>query len=621
MSSTTSTPFLLPARLSRVVEQVAVSGLKLDLTVGGIPFLLKMDDANPLLRQMVEDAKQQFDDSGQYGEHSFGYWWLRSQASFHGGAGQEFLDTGTVDPELSRTRFNTSLGVYPFEPGKATVPPGFTFASGGSGRTFTSAVPVTRLGVDQIAVLRSDAPNVDIFTLNPLAYSTTIDVGTATPQAMATDGNRLFVAIDGGIVRVAEDGTQTVIATLPFTDTVGLGYAKQRLILTHGPSVYEVDPAPVTPPVALGASELIYTHANPAWTWNVVADGPTAIFLAGFSGSVSAVFSIAEQESGGTLVLGPAIEQATLPTGERALSLLFYVNSLFLLGTTAGLRVGTFTPYAQVVWGPESIPGVSVHSLAAIGSVVHAAAEDGLYWLDLGTPADSVGRYAYAKRTDHDGLVGVVSAGSPVLAYPITSSSVGGEDPTLTATGTLTTSWLTYGTTEPKRAHYITVSGSFPGPAGSVTVESREGLTQTFTLPAAATQTVFEFGLSMESSDAYRVTFTLNQDASEENTIRSYQLKALPEPRRYQQVIYPLMTEDWETAATGERVGYDGFAADRINALENLAKRNAIVILEDRLLDQRYQVQVRDVQYRQVIGPQRMNPLGGNTTLIVTMVS
>lgn len=611
---------LLPIPLSRVVEQLVQSGLYLDLGIDGVPFNLKMSQDNPLLRQMVEDRKDQFDNSGQSGEQTFGYWWLRSQSSFHGGAGLEFLDTGTVEPALSRIRFNTSTGVYPFDPGKITVPAPYNYGSAQGGKVYAAAVAVTRGGNKRIALMRTDSANIDFYDLSTFAF-TTVSLTTGTPQAMCTDGNRVFVAINDKIRRINEDGTITDIATLTFAGPLALGFAKQRVILGHGRELYEVDPNGAA--VALGAGQRKATHANADWRWNVIADGPAGIYVAGYSGPISAVFSLSEVDSSGTLVLGPATEQATMPTGERINSMMFYVNSMFVLGTTAGARVGKFSFYAQPQWGPASIPGVSITSLTAVGSVVHATSSDNkVYWLDLGTASDSSGRFAYAQRTTApETLIAAVAANDPAQVYLVTNNRVAREDSTQTVQGTLTSSWMTYNTVEMKRPHFVTISGSWPGAAGTVVVESREGLTQSFTIPAASSQTVHEFGLTMEPSAAYRVIFTINQGAGAQNVLRSFQLKALPEARRYQQVIYPVMVEDHELCTNGERIGYDGFAADRLNLLEGLARDNTVVTIRDRLMGQTYQCRIRDVQFRQEMGPQQSKPLGGIATVIVTMVA
>lgn len=620
MSDTASLPdTILPVNLSRLVEIAEESGLALSLSLNGVPFNLKMSEQYPLLRGLMDDRKEQFDSSQEAGEQSFGYWWLRSQSSYHGGAGQEYSDTGVVDPERSRIRYNTSAGLYPFEPGQLSVAYAYNYGSTQASKVYAAAVPCTRGGVRQIALMRTDSANVDFFNTATLAY-TTVSLTSGTPQGMATDGNRVFVACNDSIKRINDDGSVSTIATLTFGSPIVVGYAKQRVILGHGRSLYEVDPNGSS--VALTTP--IVTHSNTDWRWNVISEGPSAIFAAGYSGPISSVFSVRETESGGTIVLGEALEQATMPTGERILSMIFYVNSLFALGTNQGLRVGSFTPYAQPQWGPLSIPGISITALTAVGSVVSAASSDNkIYWLDLGTPSDTAGRYAYACRaTAPEALISLVAGNDPVQVYSITNNRVGREDSTQGVSGTLTGSWMTYNTTESKRAHFLTVSGTFPGPSTTVEVETLEGISQQFTIPAATSQTTFEFGLTgLAGSDAFRIKLTMSHTSGSQNILRSYQIKALPEPRRYQQVIYPLLIEDIEQTSTGEVIGYEGFAADRLNLLESLARANSVITVQDRLLNQQYQAMIRDVQFRQDAGPEYNKPLGGIATVVLALVS
>lgn len=613
---------VLPMPLSRHVAMAATSGLHLDLSIGGVPFSAKMTQQGPLLRGLVDDKKQQFDASGQAGENSFGYWWLRSQASMHGGAGQEYLDTGTVDPTRSRVRTFTSAGLDPFTPGSVTVSPAYNYGSTQASKVYTAGVAVTRGGTQQIAIARSDSANVDFYDCAAHTYST-VSLTTGAPQAICSDGNRVFVVSNNAIKRIDPGGSVTTIATLAMSSPVSIGFAKQRIIFGHGPALYEVDANGAA--VALGAGQLKYTHPNPDWRWNVIVDGPQAIFCAGYSGPISCLYSLTETDSAGTLVLGAPIQQATLPTGERINSMIFYVNSLFALGTTNGLRIGWFTFYGQPQWGSASAPGVNITTLTAIGTVLHATTSgNAVYRFDLAYPSDDAGRYAYVCRTPTppEPLVSLAATGTPTQVYAVGNNRVGREDTSVTTSGTVTSSWITWTTTEPKRAHYLTVSGSFPGPAGTVMVETKSGINQTFTLPGTTSQTTFEFGLTgLVASDAFRITITLNQDSGPQNVLRSWQLKALPEARRYQQIVYPLLIEDSELCSTGEVIGYPGFAADRLNLLETLSRSNTVVTISDRLMGQSYSAMIREVQFRQEAGPEQDRSLGGIATVVLTLVA
>ena len=63
-----------------------------DVAIGGLPFILAPTDINPYGRGTAPYRKDQFDSSKEPGEQSLTGWWIRSQSSFHGGAGIKFYD-------------------------------------------------------------------------------------------------------------------------------------------------------------------------------------------------------------------------------------------------------------------------------------------------------------------------------------------------------------------------------------------------------------------------------------------------------------------------------------------------------------------------------------------------
>jgi hypothetical protein len=94
-----------------------------DVAIGGQPFLLASSDRYPYQRQTATYRKQQFDNTKEVGEQSFEGWWLRSQSSFHLGAGINYLD-----PYLSENvqyRFNDSAGVDVWTPGQVSMLPAY----------------------------------------------------------------------------------------------------------------------------------------------------------------------------------------------------------------------------------------------------------------------------------------------------------------------------------------------------------------------------------------------------------------------------------------------------------------------------------------------------------------
>lgn len=602
---------LVPTPLSRAMQAAATgSGYKLDVTIAGIPFNMKPTQENPWLWTVKEDRRDQFDNSREAGEQSFGYWWLRSQSTYHGGAGQTFSDTGTVDPAIARTRFYSSTGMNVFSTQGQVTP--YPAASSTAISTIVRAVPFVRSGVNKIAVARGDNDTVDFYNVSPYAFDQNVSLTEAATvcRDIATDGERLFVAINNKIIRIDAAGAQVDIATLTFTKAVRLGYAKQRLILTHGGSVYEVDTDPGAPPVALGAGQLKFTVKTPNWQFSDIADGPNAIYLAGFAGLTGQIYRIGETESGGTLTLGAGALSMSLPTGEIPYALQFYVNSLFVIGTSSGARVGNFTPYGAPQYGALSFDREPVRAVGALASTAILGGDSATWFLDLGNQIDQAGRYPYAHyhtkvSTANQNYVSIVTSGAvgAPAVFPVTDHHI--ERDSADGVGILTSSWFTFNTTEPKQSYYIAITaklptgGSFPNDTAVITVETYEGSQLSFPLAADSSRSTWEFGLNaLPASQAYRVKIQINTGVGV-NFVTSVQIKAMPQEKRYEQQVYPLMVADYEQTSSGQICGYDNFGRDRLRLLMDLAETNPTVTLVNNVTGDSFTTQLRNVEFNQ----------------------
>ncbi len=90
-----------------------------DVAFGGIPFFIAPTDQNPYQRETAPYRKEQFDNSREPGEQSLTGWWLRSQSSFHGGAGIKFYDPSAG--ESIGYRYFNSEGVNPWVKGQVSL--------------------------------------------------------------------------------------------------------------------------------------------------------------------------------------------------------------------------------------------------------------------------------------------------------------------------------------------------------------------------------------------------------------------------------------------------------------------------------------------------------------------
>ena len=91
-----------------------------DVAIGGMPFIYAINDANPYVRQTAPYRKEQFDNQPEPGEQTLTGWWIRSQSSFHEGAGITFYDPALI-PGEGTSRFADSQGVNVWTEGEVTL--------------------------------------------------------------------------------------------------------------------------------------------------------------------------------------------------------------------------------------------------------------------------------------------------------------------------------------------------------------------------------------------------------------------------------------------------------------------------------------------------------------------
>jgi hypothetical protein len=194
------------------------------------------------------------------------------------------------------------------------------------------------------------------------------------------------------------------LSTYPAAATTGpvLGWVKSRLMLGVNGGVYETDVSQTA--VTLGATQLRYQHPVAGWTWRCFGVSPSAILAAGDAGGQSAITQFNLNMVAGAPVLQVAGDIAPLPVGERVLSLLSSQGSFLAIGTTRGVRIGTFNTYTgALVYGPLHLgpldPIIPAVGLAQRDRFIYAVGksydEAGLIRVDLGVQTDQSGRYAW----------------------------------------------------------------------------------------------------------------------------------------------------------------------------------------------------------------------------------
>jgi hypothetical protein len=214
-----------------------------DIAVAGFPFFIGPNKDYPYKRETAQYRKQQIDQQKEVGEQTLTGWWLRSQSSFHHGAGIRYEEP--IEGETVGTRFNKSAGVEVFNLGKVTLLPNVTKLST-SVSTAPKMVGATDANGVDVVIWLTDGT---LYRTTSAGVTTTLTWGgSGTILAIAQDGLNYYAANATGIYRGPLTGATsgssifTHPASVGTVTSVTLGWAKQRLIAGVNNYLFEVTP-------------------------------------------------------------------------------------------------------------------------------------------------------------------------------------------------------------------------------------------------------------------------------------------------------------------------------------------------------------------------------------------
>lgn len=597
---TESLPALLSAR--EEAQSFSINSTQYDVAIGGVPFLSAVSDQRPYVRQTAAVQKQQFDSSRDAGEQTLDQFWLRSQTSWHRGAGITFYEPGT--DELTPYRFAESQGVNVWTQGEVSLL-----------KRTTKVGPVSPGQSAYATTARlSDGTDVSMTVENGTvrrrtATGVTSLTGVTAETPVATAGSYALVGAGTSIYRAAISGAAfaplwTGAAELPVPF-----WAKSRIIAAVGPSLYELTMAGGTWP-----TDAVFTHPDSEWTWTAVAEAPSAILVAGHGGGNGAVFRLALEDapSGQTPKLSQAYQVAELPPGEEIHAMRVYLGAYVGLGTSRGVRVGIVSGSGEIQAGPLTVETqYPVRSLAARDSFLYAAVDRGMpdgtsgcVRINLGEQLEDLRfPYAFDVQTHTTGVVRSVAflGNSGRVVLGVESEGVYLESDTqYETTGYVLSGKVRYGTVEQKGFKLADLGLRVPD--GSVRFAAID-----------ATNEVFIRAITNESSDgsslslanppgtheylSFRITLTCSTDGLVTPVVESLQVKAIPAPARQRLVQFPLMCFDLERPGSGAPFGREGFAWSRVAALEEVESARATVQVQDFVTGETFDAQVEEVEF------------------------
>jgi len=618
------------------------SGVRYNYAVGGLPFLSYASREHPIVRETAPVRKDQFDSANTPGEHSLEGWWLRSQSSFHSGAGLLFADVTGDDTSVGVTRFRSSRNVNVWTQGRAFLLNAAKKIAGS---------PITDL-VDAVEFVYGDGTNATLAVggtntrvIKTSGVTTAAFGGSAKNLAsVTTDGSYMYVSTADGVfsapipASAATAFTWTKEYTVPGAPdkSTHLAYVKQRLMLGVGPSIYELPPHPAGAPAALPTAK--YTSVDSAWVWTGFSESSAAIYAVGNAAGVRGAVLKFKLASDGTVptLSGGAIA-AQLPFGEVPWSLCGYLGSFVAIGTNKGVRVAEADGDGNLTYGPLlfSTSG-PVKAWAArnrfLWCTVTAGidSDSGLYRIDLSEQVSEL-RFAYATDLNFAGDAGsctvVACLGSSDVLMYATANDVYIEDTTsLAATGYLQTARIRYGTLEPKLFKLVKVRGpSLTGPLAFTVLDGGDhsGGSYTYGTGTEPGSDDITIASPTDPQDFVSLKFTLTRDVSTLTSggeFTGYQLKALPATPRQRIIQLPLLCFDFETDNKGTRVGYLGSAMDRLFALENLERTGNSVVLQDFDASINTECVIEQVRFTQTAAPPHVGGYGGVVTLTLRTI-
>lgn len=606
----------------------ALDGIPYDYAIGGLPFLAAIDNDHPFTISLADIKKDQFDANREPGEQSLTGWWLRSQSTWIGGEGMLYQDPDQVGAANLQNRhaiqYGHSVGLNPWTNGQLTM-----LRSTSQRIADASANSHLLLGWNDGTdrywsavgnVLKSDTGSA----------TTTITWGGAnTIRSLTSDGTNYYAADSVGIYKGAGNGAGALAWNTGST-AVTLGWVKGRLMAGIGASMYEL----TTGGPALPAAK--FTHLNAGWTWTCIAEGTNAIYAAGNAGAQGAIYKFVLDSSGSVPTLASGgIQTAQLPLGETINCLTTYLGTFVGIGTSRGFRVGEIDSNGDISYGPLLIKvSGGVRSVAAYDRFFFAGATNaidgssGLYRVDLGQVIQDSGATApsFACATDLQAHVtGTVSSvtnfgTSDRMVFAVVGQGSYLESASaLEPTAYFTTGKVRFSTLEPKLFKVLSVRtpASLMGSLSASITDPGGSTTSILTISQGGTATITDVLLAAPSTAVewvqLRLDFTRSgTDATQGPVVNGWTLKALPGSVRQRVFEVPLLDFDFETDQTGQQLGYEGRAGQRLDAFTAIAQKGDAVSFQDLASGESVLVLIDAYKYEQRAspGPNRTN-LGG----------
>ena len=633
----------LPYVLSNPAGSTAYipTGPAYEIAFAGLPFFLAASDEQPYRRVTAQYRKQQIDQTREPGEQTLTGWWVRSQSSFHLGAGIKYFEP--IQEESLRFQYTESKGLDVWTRGQATLL-----------NTTVRARVATATNLSLFGA-RDNANNVDaiVFTEGPDLKKLTMsgDTPTVTTYTLVTvphtldfksltsDGTRYFAADNarihrGNIFGTTSDGHIYDLGG-PVT-TVVMRYAKQRLLAGVDRDLYELDSNKNTTSGGHSLPTALYEHPNPSWIWTTISEGPAAFYVGGYAGSQSSLYKITLDLANANALGFPELNVPTvvvdLPEGEILNAFDVYLGTFGVLCTSKGVRVAVVSADGDVSYGPllleTECKSVTFKDRFAYVTTLQGA-ESGLIRIDLSQPVvpnSLVFAYAwdvYASGEDANPVSTDFLGSTDRVVFGVPGDGIWIESVnTLVPEGYLRTGYIRYNTLETKI--YKLLQARIDTANGGIAIESIDSRDNTYnigTFSQGTTVPEINVNYPTTSQEYLGFKFTISRsstDSSKGPLFTGYQLKSLPAVPRQRLIQYPVFCYDHESDKFSNEVGYEGSAYERMSQLEAIENVGDTIRVQDFRTGEEYLGIIEEMDFmNKTPEDKRFSGFGG--TLLVTI--
>ena len=617
------------------------TGPAYEVAFAALPFFIAASDEQPYRRVTAQYRKQQIDQTREPGEQTLTGWWVRSQSSFHLGAGIKYFEP--QQDESLRFQYTESKGLDVWTKGQATLLNSTVRVE------VATATNLYLFGArdntnDVNAVVFTEGPDLKKLTMSGDTPTVTTYTLTAAPHtldfmALTSDGSRYFAADNdklhrGNIFGSTSDG-HIYDLDGPVT-TVALRYAKQRLLAGIGRELYELESNKAAIAGGHALPTALYEHPNPSWIWTTISEGPAAFYVGGYAGSQSSLYKITLDATTANSLGFPELNTPTvvvdLPEGEIINAFDVYLGTFGVLCTNKGVRIAVLSADGDISYGPllleTECKSVSFRDRFAYVTTLQDG-ESGLIRIDLSQPIVpnslvfayawdicAIGETANPVSTDFLGNTDRVVFGIPGDGIWIESAS------TLVPTGYLRTGFIRYNTLETKI--YKLLQARIDTTNGGLSIESIDARNTTFNIGTFSQGTpVPEINVNYPTTAqeylGFRFNFTRSAtDATKGPLFTGYQLKSLPAVPRQRLIQYPVFCYDHESDKFSNEIGFEGSAYQRMSQLEAIENVGDTIRVQDFRTGESYLGIIEEMDFiNRTPEDKRFSGFGG--TLLITI--